>query len=940
MPIIHHIRKKKMRLKLIVFPLFVLTCLSFFTAQAEVMKTINVSMPTNYGTFFGEIHYSEKDLALALRVERIINEDLIKVINYFEYVPYDVVHFNIDPYTRLTNGSARSFPTNIINIYNFPASNQEHLIVMENWLQGLVLHEFVHITHLDQTRKYLAVGRQIFGTIAKVPAGIVPRWFTEGIAVWGESHLINGGRLNNPLFNKELTIQFKKHNFCKTIDCLDNPGIYPNGQLAYWAGGHFIEYLENKKPKTIKCLVEYNSGAIPFFLNDAFEACAGEKAQDLFKKFREEYIASQTPLIPEKEPWGEKISNAFGSDDYQRGFVLDHDRLFKVEHSRQSEAIVAYDLKDEVNFMALYDAPVADLISMVDVDPETRMLLVSFNDDPNFRAQNKVWKLINPDTLLVERVLKFPHDPSYVISLGGDDYLTFSYWENAWQIEKNSEAKNSEVLRRFPSHYNINSAKKIGDRLLIKMNDANGVSSLLLTDLNLQKLTVLYKSDKVYDLPLVTEKMIVVREGEELKLLELEKDIQISSLPKNLLEGITFADFNQERSLVLEDRLKSLPKSASETENIFKKNKKNTKAIELTDYQISPTPTSSYASEKAEHYPRLDHMIPHYWFLAVGNSDNLGSIGALTSFVDPMELHTLSATALVYPSESKAGGSLDYTQKMIRVSDLWTFHTFANQDYAKTDFNSTLILSRELKLDTSYKFLLKRWTYVPELFAGSATTEDFISDRTIKDIGMAHTLSFQALTYDDLFQYFIGELSVQVNRANVGQEYLATHLEADAGWRFTEKLMGSVTGSYGKLFKSDFSRGVIYGGGVSDYSKSRVYEFYGLPYSNAFGNEILTLRFLLDYNLSDINRGKNLFPFFLKEAHLLLGRESLYANRIFLDGNILRDKMINALFVGPRLKVNLFYYVPANIDLIFSSIAAPNGKNINQVDFSISASLF
>ena len=241
MPIIHHIRKKKMCLLRIVLLFTLLLNLTFSNVQAEEFKTINVSMPTNYGTFFGEIHYSEKDLALALRVERIIKEDLIKVINYFEYVPYDVVHFNLDPYLRLTNGNARTFPTNIINLYNFPASNLDHLIVMENWLQGLVLHEFVHITHLDQTRDYLSIGRQIFGTIAKVPVGIVPRWFTEGIAVWGESHLINGGRLNNPLFNKELLIQLKKPNFCKMIDCLDTPGDFPNGQLAYWAGAHFIE---------------------------------------------------------------------------------------------------------------------------------------------------------------------------------------------------------------------------------------------------------------------------------------------------------------------------------------------------------------------------------------------------------------------------------------------------------------------------------------------------------------------------------------------------------------------------------------------------------------------------------------------------------------------------------------------------------------------------
>jgi hypothetical protein len=38
--------------------------------------------------------------------------------------------------------------------------------------------------------------------------------------------------------------------------------------------------------------------------------------------------------------------------------------------------------------------------------------------------------------------------------------------------------------------------------------------------------------------------------------------------------------------------------------------------------------------------------------------------------------------------------------------------------------------------------------------------------------------------------------------------------------------------------------------------------------------------------------------------------------------------------------MNLFYFVPTNIDLIFSHIVNPRGNNVNQVDFTISADLF
>jgi hypothetical protein len=926
----------QMRFVFSVLLLLTLTSIPFKAQSKHIeLKTINVSLPTNFGTFFGEIHYSNEDRVEALKVERIITEDLIKVINYFEYVPHDTVHFNIDPFMRLTNGSATVFPTNIINLYNFPANNLDHLVAMENWMQGLVVHEFVHITHLDQTRDYLNIGRKIFGTIAKTPASIVPRWFTEGIAVWGESYLITGGRLHNPLFNKELFILFKKNDFCKTIDCLDEPGTYPNGQLAYWAGAHFIEYLENLKPKTIKCLVEENSLALPFFLNNAFEKCTGDTAQNQFIKFRDDYIAHEAPLSIEKQEWGEKISNAFGVDNYQKGLVLDGDRLFKVEREKKSEALVAYDLTDNITFLNKYEYPIEDVSAMVATDNETRMLLVSFNEDPNYRSENKVWKLIHPETLLVERTLKFAHDPSYVISLGGESYITFSYFENHWIVERNDD-----LLKSFSSDLNLNLVKKIGDQLLLKINDSYGTSFLVISDLKLQNLKVVYKSTNLYDLPLITDTYLIIREKSDLKLLEWDKAVQLSTLPADFLNRITFAEVNEGRVLVLENRLKTQSMTAKESEKFIKKFKSNSKIVSTSPFQSPAAPATSFAEQKSESYPRLDHLIPYYWFLATGNSENLGSIGAMTAFVDPMGVHTINATALLYPTVSKAGGSVDYVQKIIPINDQWKTRAFVSQEYSKTTFSDKINSARNLMLSTDYSFLKKRWTYNPGIFAGQSKTEDFISDRSVGYIGFSQDLSFKAMSFDDFFQDLQIGIDLQSSKANIGKSYTVAQLTGHLATRFSEKLTVTIKGSYGKLFKTDFSRGVIYGGGLTDLTGKHVHEFYGVPYSNAYGNEILTARMTIDYNFWNIYKGRNLLPFFFKEVHFLFGRESMYADRIILDNTVLREKLINAIFAGPRLKMNLFYFVPTNIDLIFSSIAHPNGKNVNKVDFTIVSDLF
>ena len=943
---------------------FVLSCMLFSPmgfAKSVNLKTIKVNLASKFGLLESEIHFDERDIQTALKAKKIIEKDLIKVINYFQYVPRDTVHFNINPYLRLTNGSATSFPTNIVSLYNFPSDNSSHLVAMQDWLRGLIIHEFTHIVHLDQTSGYLEIGRKIFGSVAKIPVGITPRWFVEGIAVWSESHLISDGRLNNPLFRKELLSQFLRNEFCDSIDCLDAPGVFPNGQLAYWAGAHFIEYIEEKKPDAIRCLVRENSGNIPFFLNSTFKLCTGDSAKILFNEFREHFIKAESET-DENEKWGQKISNAFGSDDLQKGIFIDDNILFKVETNKKSEALVSYDLKEDVNLLiSKFSFGISDIagittIPNADADAEQtdqgKFLVVSFNEDPHYRTSNRSWKLINTETLLIEGTLSFNNDPSFVIALGDNRYFTASFVDNKWIIEMqraemgSKDVSETKLLYSFDYDVNLTYFKKQGKNVFIKLNHRDSGSTLYVSNLALLSFYKLYESIHYFDFPVMNESFLVVKANQDLKLIEISDNLDIittSNVTKKFLDKVTFSQIDNERVVILENRLKVKEIGLAEMKSLIKT--KSTapiiSRIKATNF-LQDVAASSTATEQipVESFPQFNHMLPHYWFLATGSSENLFSIGAMTQFSDPMELNILNVSALTYPSENKYGGSVNYFHKFSSISDQWAATASFSKEYSKTQFSDKLNDTTETTFGSYYQFLLQRWAIIPGVYFGQTKVNDFLSKSKIDKVGINAVVIYGAQSFDDYFQKLHFQTRLGNDKAQAFESYINSQTKLSAEARFHERLEGGIQTAYSKLMKKNIKGGTTYAGGTTDVSNIRWHEFYGLPYSNAYGNEIFNFRLYLDWNFWNVYRGSGFVPVFLKEAHLVIGREMLLADRIFLSEKRYDNKMIHSFFVGPVLKTNLFYYVPADIEMMFSSIKRPDNGSANQVELNLKVSAF
>jgi hypothetical protein len=146
------------------------------------------------------------------------------------------------------NGFAVPGPYPFIRVYaTFPRPTD----IGAQWqdaMHALIAHEFTHVAHLttrDDLRQSL---RGIFGAVpGLLEARVPPAWFVEGYAVYVESKLTSGGRVQDSAV-KTLRAQMAR---AGTFPGLTDASIgvnedYPFGNTRYAYGAGFVPFLVDK----------------------------------------------------------------------------------------------------------------------------------------------------------------------------------------------------------------------------------------------------------------------------------------------------------------------------------------------------------------------------------------------------------------------------------------------------------------------------------------------------------------------------------------------------------------------------------------------------------------------------------------------------------------------------------------------------------------------
>ena len=211
-------------------------------------------------------------------------------------VPRTKTQLVIADYYDYYNGYATPFPEPTIVIFPFPPGPDESNT--DNWLRALLIHEYSHITQLDQTAGIPLLLRRIFGNII-LPNALLPAWLIEGYAVYNETRFTNFGRARSPEYRSVLLTSATN----RQLLSLDRCAIYdlqrfPSSTSPYLYGSAFVSFIAAQKGDSMwELFNRQNSRQLPFLENLTASKILSANFPCFYKEYQDSLTQSADSLI-------------------------------------------------------------------------------------------------------------------------------------------------------------------------------------------------------------------------------------------------------------------------------------------------------------------------------------------------------------------------------------------------------------------------------------------------------------------------------------------------------------------------------------------------------------------------------------------------------------------------------------------------------------------
>jgi len=260
--------------------------LGFFASGASGQIAPNLDWRTIKTQHF-YVHFNPATEGLARRIAANAERAYVELSNEM-HPPRGTIDIVISDDVDLSNGSATPTPTNRIVIYASPPVSETALRYTNDWAQLVVTHELTHIFHLDRSRGVWALGQKIFGRAPLLfPNSYSPSWLTEGIAVYEESKIAGGGRIDGSEHRMIARAAAIDHRFPPIGALSLAQGHFPFGETAYSYGSLFIDYLARTRGEAhVREFVDKSSAnLIPYLIDIPAKRSFGESFLRGWKNF-------------------------------------------------------------------------------------------------------------------------------------------------------------------------------------------------------------------------------------------------------------------------------------------------------------------------------------------------------------------------------------------------------------------------------------------------------------------------------------------------------------------------------------------------------------------------------------------------------------------------------------------------------------------------------
>jgi Tol biopolymer transport system component len=181
------------------------------------------------------------------------------------------------------NGFANVIPRNAITVFATAPPGFSSLGDHDDWLYGLVAHEYTHILHLDTMAGLPRIYNSIFGK-TWAPNQVLPRWLIEGIATYEESKRSSGGRTRNSEFDALLRMSVLQGKPLRIDQINGAPRLFPRGNIAYLHGSSFLRYVFDRFGDDALARMSQANGEypIPFAINRQILEAVGKSFPELY----------------------------------------------------------------------------------------------------------------------------------------------------------------------------------------------------------------------------------------------------------------------------------------------------------------------------------------------------------------------------------------------------------------------------------------------------------------------------------------------------------------------------------------------------------------------------------------------------------------------------------------------------------------------------------